>query len=191
MSAPDDQRDTRDLERETARALDQWTEDLQADLEASQAGATADDRAAALRVFEQEAAAPRPGRRRFAWLAAAGLVACLAGGLALLGDGEAPGKTPTFLGEESIVELSPQGPGDGYDRFQWKLNPDKPGSFVLRVWNTGDLEPVLTAEGLTESRYDPTPEQLERLGPSILWEIALVSLDGRTLASASAEASRP
>lgn len=193
MSASKRRRDVDDsperVERDTADALAAWTEAQHLDLEEAREATSPSDRAAALRTLESLAEQPRR-KTRLALLAAAGIVAVIFGYYGLTGGGRDRSDGSVMLGGEAFAELAPVGRVERYDRFAWTLKRVTPGHFGLRVWNAGDVEPVISIDDLVGNEYVPTTEELARLGASISWQVTLLSSEGRALDVGSAEASR-
>ena len=180
-----------ELERETAEALGRWAEARRADVEAARRETTPADRAAAVSTFEALAKGGRSTfRGRWLLVAAALLVGLTLGYLVHSVLGPPADDAPVLLGDGGLSGLIPTGEVDRYDRFSWTHSSDTPSSFGLRVWNEGDLDAVISVDGLTLPEYVPTDEERARLGATIRWEVTVQSSDGSTLGLASSSATR-
>ena len=168
------------LERDTEGPLTAWADARQAEVEAALRETTAGDRRRSVQVIEK--AAGHRLRRRFGpGLAAAALAAGL--GLGYFGRGMLkPERVErTTLGTEAPPSI-PVHPGptvDHYDFFAWSGGVDQQ-RYGLRVWNEGELRPVLEIDDLRKSLYEPTREQLELLRQAIRWEVWRQTKDGQS-----------
>jgi hypothetical protein len=173
----------RRLERDTEGGLGAWADAERADVDAAAREVSQAERAQAVRAFE-DLAHPR---RRPTWglgLAAAALIAGVALGFTARGllGGDEP-QQPVLLGPGRAVPLEPGPVVDRYDRFAWSNGGQEAQRYGLRVWNDGELEPVLSKDGLKEPAYAPSAAELASLGPAIHWEVVLQDGERRSLAT--------
>ena len=170
----------------TLRRLDSWGASERAHVEETRQQADDHDRAIAERAFARIAPRPRPWGRL---LAAAGIVIAVGAWLARPTTDAPHENAPVFLGESEGAADYPVGEVDDYDVFRWTATLGEGQSYALVVWNDEPFEVVLDERFLRQESFRPTPEQIERLGPAIRWEIQLLDASGgfmKTLGSASA-----
>ncbi len=170
------------LEREVGGRLDEWAAAEWADIAAAERKTSAEERQQAVRAFQRLAAGGGGSlsRRRALLTAAAALLGGLFGGWMARGALErAPDAgAPVVLGGVEGRALAPVGAVDRYERFVWTVPAGGAQRFGLRVWSGAGFEPVLRVDGLSEPAYAPTPEEEERLGAEIRWEVLLQDADG-------------
>lgn len=78
-----------------------------------------------------------------------------------------------LLGSDRIVCERPVGEAD-FGTFSWRFDLPSRGRFELRVWDDSSPEeapPLVQEVDLTESRWTPEPEDVQRWPQRIRWEV--------------------
>jgi hypothetical protein len=122
----------------------------------------------------------------FAWLAlaAAGVALCVF----LLRERRSPAPAPVWLGDGTVRLVRPRGTVESFAPIEWEGRASSGAEYRVVIAPPGGGAPLLEHR-TSDTRWNPTPEELAQLPREIRVEVTL-HVDGAARASDAAEARR-